>query len=163
MKKREREEVRKRWRQEEKHRKGEIEKAVKAELRLTVSPAWEFLNKQLEQVQPDEFNDKWGKAIIDLLRSDIPLDDGIRGLIATDLYYYYFPNPARDRRNRRQDQLESFIAQKQFLVERTGETPTKAVELIAKRWYLSVDALRQRIKRASRERKKSQNKIGTKI
>jgi hypothetical protein len=163
MKKREREEVRKRWRQEEKHRKEEIEKALKAEAELRLTPAWEFLNKQIEHVQPDEFNDKWGKAIIDLLRSDIPLDDGIRDLIATDLYYYYFPNPVRDRRNKRQDQLDSFIAQKQLLVERMGETPTKAVELIAKRWKLSVDALRQRIKRASRERKKLQNKIGTKI
>jgi hypothetical protein len=149
------EEVLKQWTQE-------AENQSVLQSRMIELSAWEFLNKQIEQVRPDEINNKWRKAIIDLLRSDIPLDGGIRGLIATDLSRYYFPNLARDRRNMRQTQLDSFIAQKQFLVEHSGKTPTKAAELIAKHWKLNVEALRQRIKRASRERKKLLNKIGTK-
>jgi hypothetical protein len=93
-------------------------------------------------------------ALVELVRSDIPLDPDTRQLIAGALEEYYFPGK-RARQEKRRAETFSFLqvvdGMKNFL-RHNKKKPLSALDaeaVIAERMYgISVDALRQQITRA---------------
>ncbi len=97
----------------------------------------------------------WKRAVIDLLRSNIPLREHTRRLLAGDLEKAWFESPRESARKHRQflaSVYEQLIA---WSVEGAGITKQQAKEQLVKDLGLpSIEALEQHLKRAKRERRK---------
>lgn len=176
--KRERDELRDNWRQHQKRRKlfeahlAEIAELVKrgvvtdADLRnprlfpeLWIPPpppAMKFINDRLQEVPHDdpEFDSKWKLAIVDLVKSDIPLDPRSRSLLAGELRRLYFPNAERDHREHQRmeaaviDDLEEELLSRGMTVAQAREA---VVQTLGKALRINnVDALRKRMQRAQK-------------
>jgi lambda repressor-like predicted transcriptional regulator len=121
---------------------------IRDELGLEYSPAKQFLFDRLKGVDDANIYDEMYRAMVDLLRSDIPLDRYSRQSIAESLWRLAFPNPARDARQKRRVQAAVAEDLKRFLQYR-GEPALKAEQLVAEALGVkSVDALRKRRQRA---------------
>ena len=157
--------MRRRFQQEQKHREhieaqiAELEKlpggVSDAQLEklglLPWSPAVEFLVKRLDGVSLDELDSKFKQALIDLIASDVPLDQKTRSLIAAELRRLYFPDAKRDRHAKRQSEIKVIENRKRQLLDR-GMTMKEAEDLIVKEMgrllgIATVAALRQKIYR----------------
>jgi integrase len=118
MSKREREEAQRKWRREQEEREWREAEIVRLEqlglshaqvreelglVEIPLPPATEFICARLKGASSDDplFDSKWKQAVVDLAASDVPLDSYNRRLIAGELRRLYFPNAARDRREKR--------------------------------------------------------------
>jgi hypothetical protein len=164
--KQKRDKLRNEWRQHQKMRaliEGEIAKLEKhgdvsdaqlEDLGLWIPPppppAMQFMIDRLSDVSLDdpELDSKWKLGIIDLVKSDIPLDPRSRSLLAGDLQRLYFPNAERNRREQQRMEAAMIDCFEEELLSR-GMTTAKAREEIVKALGISsVDALRKRMQRA---------------
>jgi hypothetical protein len=111
------------------------------------------LHPKLAKLGLDQFNQR----TIDLVASNEPLTREVRDYIATELQRLYFPGPPNhdqtyllgtypDRDQERRAEYMSAALLKQQL-RRTGMSATEAEQDVADELGLSVDALRQRLKR----------------
>ena len=108
---------------------------------------------RLNKIPPDDpaFDDKFKLALVDLIKSDVPLDRQTRCLLAGDLYGSFFPNAKRDRdRIWRARVIAIEGARHEFLHQ--GMTADEADKVIVETMGPSlgiktVDALRQRVYR----------------
>jgi hypothetical protein len=114
-----------------------------------LSPAMQFLSDRLSGVSSDDdYDNKWKQAIVDLVKSDIPLDPRSRSLLAGDLHRLYFPNDERDRRDKQRMEA-AWIEELMETALSRGMTTAEAREEIAKALGInSVEALRKRVQRA---------------
>jgi hypothetical protein len=161
--KRERAEAKKQWLLQQKERawieaeiaklekQGDVTEAQLEELGLWLAPRGppdlEFFMKRLNQLQPDDpqFDSKWQLALIDTVRN-IPLRSRMRSLVADELHRRSFPNPERERREKRQIEVHMLECEKQALLRR-GKTSGQAEKAVAEAHHITVAALRKKIQR----------------
>jgi hypothetical protein len=123
---------------------------------------WDFLFERVTMQALSEFNGEAKGATLDLLRSDIPLSGDWRHYIAEQLELAWFKTP-QERRVLRGKRLRKSADLKRkllidFIVHQDGISKDKAIEKIAERDGMTVDALlkaRQpgRVSGASRRKK----------
>ena len=120
------------------------------------SPAMQFITQKLKGVPTGEVDDKVKLAVVELIKSDTPLDPRTRQLVAGDLYDLYFPNPQRDRVRKRQLENAHIEVTKRHLLRR-GMPFAEVEREIAKVFNISVAALRKRVQpsRTKTRRKKT--------
>ena len=98
-------------------------------------PAQEFICQWLKEKMPppqqvdtkldkeafaSRVDDEYHRALVALLRSDMPLDNGLRHSIADDLEYFYFPTHARviaRNMRRRLTEASAKFSQIEFLMD----------------------------------------------
>jgi hypothetical protein len=90
-----------------------------------LSPAMQFIANRLDQSKSAHFDDDAKRALVDLVKSDIPLDRPMRQQIAGELQRLYFPN-ARERRERKQAKNQYIEQLKSHLIQDRGMTATEA-------------------------------------
>ena len=157
LSKAERAEAKRRWElhlEERKRIKAEIARIEKeggnafAELGLFISqefetPAWKFIRKRLKSLDDHALR----QTIFELIVSDIPLDPKIRVRIGAVLHPICFPDPERDRREKKQAEIK-FINSLKAHLQLQGMTVRESEEQIAKDLGISVDAVRKKLQRA---------------
>jgi hypothetical protein len=112
------------------------------------SPAIQFLLDRMKGVEVSVFDDEMHRAMIDLLRSDTPLDRTSRQWIADLFFRLAFPNRADEAQGKRRVEAAAAELMKRCYQER-GMTALEAEEAVAEDLGLkSVDALRKRMQRA---------------
>jgi|SRR5260370_11071667 hypothetical protein len=108
---------------------------------VSKGPAADFL------IERAKLGDSVGRALIELLRSDVPLDPDVRRAIAWKLERLYFPPSKRElQKERGRNDAEGIKALKAYL-RQEGVTATQAEECLAEIFGISVEGLRQRLKR----------------
>jgi hypothetical protein len=131
----------------------EINEAQLEDLGLYVSPlspAMQFIVDRLKGVTPREFDTKAKLAMVALVKSKVPLDPQTRRLIAGDLYGLYFPNPARDRRAKQQNENAVIENMRRELLSRGMTAAEVEREIVKALGIKSVAALRKRMQRRNR-------------
>jgi hypothetical protein len=122
--------------------------------------------KHLKGVTDDALiTSELNRVFIDFVRSDNPLDAHMRQLIAGTLEECLFPpSPRRKRADRRwiearfyKDLIKHVAAD--YKAQDISKPTAKAEEDVAKNYGLSVEAMKQRIKRAKRARSKKGQKL----
>jgi hypothetical protein len=108
-----------------------------------------------------EFNDDAKRAILELLRSKVPLNAVFRELFADELekYFYFPPSPHQKRKEERQLHARILETHIGMTMRSEGCSRPKALEKVAEWWFMDeptspsdpVEALKQRLKRAKRE------------
>ena len=87
------------------------------------------------------------RAMVELLRSDVALDQTTRSWAADMLWRLAFPNPAEEARQKKR--LEAAWAdQLKRHLQKRGATAAEAEQLVAESLGVSVDALRRRRQRS---------------
>jgi hypothetical protein len=95
----------------------------------------------------DSIYDALDRALIELLRSDIPLDDQTRRWIATSFHRRAFRNPESVTKSKRRVEA-NFVAYLKRLAKGRAETALEAEWKVAEALGLKdVDSLRKRIRR----------------
>jgi hypothetical protein len=120
------------------------------------SPAMQFLLDRTKGVDVSVFDDEMHRAMVDLLLSDMPLDlDRLtRQLIAYRLSRLAFPNPPKEKLQKRRMEADVAASLKRRYQER-GMTALEAEQTVAENLGLtSVDALRKKRQRARSSRTK---------
>jgi hypothetical protein len=117
---------------------------------LSESPAMQFIHRRLHGVTPDEFEAAGKLAMVDLIKSEVPLDRRVRQLIAGELYSLYFPNSARDHRTKQQNEIAMIESMKRHLLHE-GKTAAEADKRIAGVLGISVEALQKRMQPGRRK------------
>jgi hypothetical protein len=135
---------------------------------------WDFIRERVTLEALKRFNDDAKRAILDLLRSNVPLSAAFRELFADELEKYFLFPPSPHQRRKEKRQLQASILESH--IERTmdsercsrSEAMKRVAELFASEWFTSdgladmrlkstsnsdaVEALKQRLKRAKRQR-----------
>jgi hypothetical protein len=164
---RERDEKRRQWELQKKERAKiqaaitRLGKAVTTEelmkdvvlIPASVSPAKRFLLGRWHKGA--HCHDDYNQAIVDLVRSDIPLDPGTRQFIADELHRLYFRKAARDRQKEKQHTNWMLEDLENHLIEDRGMTAIEAdltiVEDMGEALGIkSVDALQRRLRPSRR-------------
>ena len=111
-------------------------------------PAMQFIFDRLKGVKDANVYDEMHRAMVDLLRSDIPLDRKSRQWIADLFWRLAFPNPASEARQKRRLRAEMADDLKR-ICEECGMTALEAEQAVAKDLgFKTVDALRKHMQRA---------------
>jgi hypothetical protein len=111
-------------------------------------PAMQLLFDRLKDVEDAKVYDAVHRAVVDLLRSDMPLDRQSRQWIADLFFRLTFPNQKDDARRQREQKAAVADALKRFYQDR-GMTALEAEEQVVEDLSLkSVDALRKKKQRA---------------
>jgi hypothetical protein len=122
-----------------------------AKLGLTMVPLPPALVSFLTEQVSTHF-DNWKQVIIGLVESDhIPLDRATRLFIANELRRKYFPSPPLSSYEKRQGLADAIKWHKRYM-QKHGAKAGEAERIIAGDLNLTVDTLRQKVKRANRER-----------
>jgi hypothetical protein len=101
-----------------------------------------------DPVRRNEVDEYWAKRLMKLLDSDEPLDRSMRNINRFLLSRFCFSErlpPTREYWRREQDAVASVL--KRDLQKRWGMTAGDAEQEVAKELGISVDALRQRLRR----------------
>jgi hypothetical protein len=112
------------------------------------SPSKRFLDERLAGCLVGDYERVMHRAVVDLMRSDIPLDREARNLVATALEYFDSPEPPEMKARLRQMIWAGVAAQIKRRLEERGNTSLEAERIVAEHFGLSIDALRKRIRRA---------------
>jgi hypothetical protein len=104
------------------------------------------------------------RVFVAFVRSDNPLDAHTRQLIAGTLEEFFFPSPPRSRADRRWVEARSYKGlikhvAAEYKAQGISKPTARAEEDVAKNYGLSVEAMKQRIKRAKRARSKKGQKL----
>jgi hypothetical protein len=118
---------------------------------------WAFIIERWKQADKiPGFDDDFKRALIDLVRSETPLDPNkIRQWLADELENRYFPlPPGKERKRGRQfkDAAYRFAIERYAKAKGVSKTQAKA-DLFAIMGLDSVEALEKRLTRAKQERK----------
>jgi hypothetical protein len=122
---------------------------------------WEdFLRERATADGLNELNDRGKQAILDLLRSGVPLDV-FRELFANKLEedYFFPPSPHQKRKRKRQLQARIFEGDIGTIMSTEHCSRAKAREKLAERSRITTETLEKRLKRAKRERKPGEDNI----
>ena len=139
-------------------REKEQRASIQAEKKINtndVKSDYDFIAKRISELPPtirpgEDFDATWAQIIIDLVDSDIPLSRRMRTVVAGTLRRLAFPNPARDRREKRQGWLWGLLLEKHHLLLTPGITPAKVERVMAENRNMTVEGLRNKIQRAKR-------------
>ena len=110
------------------------------------APAMEFLYDRLKGVEAKNVDRAMHRAMVDLLRSDIPLNHQSRQWIADLFWGLAFPNPPKEAQNKRRAKAAFAASLKRYLIGR-GTTGLEAEQFVAETFGLTVAALRKRMER----------------
>jgi len=122
---------------------------------------WTFTMERRKQAGlAPAFDDDFKRALIDLVRSETPLDaNKVRGWLADELENSYFPLPKDEERGRARQRRDAAY---RFAIERIAKakdvSKEQAKEDLSAILGLEIEALNQRLKRARRELKKGNKK-----
>jgi hypothetical protein len=124
---------------------------------------WAFIFERWKQAgKVPAFDDDFKRALVDLVRSETPLDaNNVRQWLADELENRYFPlRPDKERKRARQfkDSAYQFAIERYAKAKSVSKTQARA-DLFAIMGLKSVEALEQRLKRAKQERKKRDKKL----
>jgi hypothetical protein len=107
------------------------------------SPAMQFLFDKIKGVSTEQFDRVWRQGMIDLLASDLPLDEDkrARGHIAAELWKLTYPHEAKRNAMRAKVEVIKWCLAD---AEHRGETPSDAREQVAADYgFPSGEALRK--------------------
>jgi hypothetical protein len=139
-------------------------KTLAAHMSVFIYPAMEFICRRLNKVRPDQADDAVKRAVIDLFRSNIPLDGDpkFRQHVADELEMLYFKTPQERRLVRgesgRRVRAAFLRGQINFVAEQENISPDEAIKKIAARDDTSVEAIKQALKPSRIAGKKSRKK-----
>jgi hypothetical protein len=94
-----------------------------------------------------------GRALIDLVQSDVPLDPITRRLIARDLEEHYFPSPKRRLNQRRNKMRENLYTAIRATLRKDGWKALDAEYYAANAIGKEVGAMRKQIQRARKKKR----------
>jgi hypothetical protein len=131
------------------------------------TPAETFIRERIKQAAQAKTKGLWmevlNRILIDLVRSDVPLDPGVRSALATRMEWYFFPLPPDQWRRKVRQDTASLLQDAIKCIAAGGDISTaQAKEELVTRWSGlagSVEALEKRLQRAKRERKKADKKL----
>jgi hypothetical protein len=119
-----------------------------------------FINERLKQSAGTNWGDALARALIDLTRSDIPLDASVRPLLADMLEHGAFPSPpAEMRRDIRQRKARFLWEVIELFAATQGTSQAQIKAKFAPVLGCSPEALNQFLKREKREHKKGDKKL----
>jgi hypothetical protein len=125
--------------------------------------AWDFIRERFKQFQKstDWPEQEYRRMMLELLRSDIPLDASVRLMLADELELVYFPlPPAEARKQARQARAHAYRYMIEQFAKEKGTSAAKAKEEVVAFFKLdSVEALNQFLRRAEQERKKDDKNV----
>jgi hypothetical protein len=97
----------------------------------------------------------FGRALVHLLESDIPLGPGMRSKIAGDLAEFYYPSSKRIKTWRKNSMAAILATHEKARLQKTGMSASDAEAAAAAKFGKSVDAIKQQRKRDKRETRRS--------
>jgi hypothetical protein len=100
---------------------------------------WRFILARIESMPPadkrdaDKVEEVYKRAWVDLLRSDIPLGQDVRNMVATGLERLWWPDPKAEGRWRHL--MEACVMRRDFEAAiADGQPPKEAKDKLARHW-----------------------------